>query len=185
MDDATRDQITAYVKPLAVGLDGMTYYGDLERIVSAAEALAEGREGLDHDLLYLLAVFSGQEKWVARLGHGSRTELFLTSVGVPARTVAALFRGLARLEKDPVTREEEIVHDAVRLDALGASGIARSLLEGYRERMEFPEMAAEIEEAARRPLKTPEGETLAAPRRRAMLEFAARLREEWEQFRAR
>ena len=44
------------------------------------------------------------------------------------------------------------MHDAVRLEAMGAYGIARSLADGYRERMEIPEMADAIEEAARVPL---------------------------------
>ena len=58
----------------------------------------------------------------------------------------ALFRGLTRFERDPKTLEEQIVHDAVRLESLGATGIARLLLAGYRERQDFEEIAAAIEE---------------------------------------
>ena len=182
MDDSQRRAVEEYVRPLAVGLDGMTNYGDIARMVSASRRIARGREGLDDDLLFLLAVFSGQEKWISRMGHRSRTEIFLASLGVPARTVQRLFRGLARFETAPGAPEEEIVHDAVRLEAMGAYGIARSLTEGYRERLEIPEMADAIEEAARAPLATEEGRALAEGRRALMLEFAASLRREYGEF---
>jgi hypothetical protein len=182
VNSETRRRIAEYVRPLAVGLDGVTNYGDVQRIVAASELLADGRQDVDRDLLFLLAVFSGQEKWVGRMGNRSRTELFLTSAGVPAGTVNRLFRSLARFDKDPRAAEEEIVHDAVRLDSMGSYGIARSLVEGYRERMDFPEMASAIEEAAAAPLRTEKGRELAEPRRQAMLEFAKRLRAEHREF---
>jgi hypothetical protein len=182
MDETRRKAVEEYVKPLAVGLDGMTNYGGIERMVSASERIAQGRAGLDGDLLFLLAVFSGQEKWISRMGHRSRTEIFLASLGIPARTIQRLFRGLARFETAPAAPEEEIVHDAVRLEAMGAYGIARSLADGYRERLEIPEMAEALEEAAHAPLATEEGRALAAGRRELMLEFARRLRAEFAEF---
>jgi hypothetical protein len=182
MDAAGRKNVLDYVKPLAVGLDGVTNYGDVERMVSASEAIAGGNGSpLDQELLFLLAVFSGQEKWVSRVGHRSRTEIFLASLGVPPRTVQRLFRGLSRLEA-PATPEEEIVHDAVALEAMGAYGIARGLADAYRERLDILEMAAAIEEAAAARLRTPRAEELAAPRRELMRAFARRLREEHAEF---
>ena len=182
MDAATRRSIEEYVRPLAVGLDGMANYGDIARMVEAAERIARGREGLDFELLFLLAAFSGQEKWISRMGHRSRTEIFLTSAGVPSRTIQRLFRGLDRFEAQPVSPEEQIVHDAVLLDAMGAYGIARLLAAGYSERMDIEEMAAAIEEAALAPMCTAEGEALAASRRDLMRHFARRLREEHAEF---
>jgi hypothetical protein len=182
MDAAVRQEIEDYVRPLAVGLDGVTNYGDVERMVSAAEAVAQGTAGLDRDLVFLLAVFSGQEKWVSRMGHRSRTELFLASLGVPASTVRALFRGLARFEAAPASPEEEVVHDAVRLEAMGAYGIARGLADAYRERLDILEMADAIERAAAARLLTESGRRLAEGRRALMQEFARSLREEHAQF---
>ena len=160
----------------------MTHFGDTHRIVSACEKIAGGRTDLDRDLLYLLAVFSGQERWVSRMGHRSRTEMFLGSVGIPGEKIRALFRGLSRLESRPSTAEEEIAHDAVRLDEMGARGVARHMMEGRREGLDFGEMAVTIEAAARAPLRTEAGETLARERRRIMLEFARRLVQEENEF---
>ncbi len=183
VDEPTRRRIIEYVKPLAVGLDGTTYSGDIDRILAASERIAEEVPGIDRDLLFLLAVFSGQDRWVQRMGHGSRTEIFLSSLGFPNAAVAALFRGLPRIRSSPATREEEIVHDALALEEMGAYGIVRHLLEGYRERRELPEMAEAIEQAAGRVLRTSAGETLAESRRKTMREFARRAREEQEEFR--
>lgn len=182
MDAAARKSILAYVKPLAVGLDGVTNYGDAERMVSASERIAAGREGLDANLLFLLAVFSGQEKWVSRMGHRSRTEIFLGSLGLAPKTVRRLFAALSRFETAPATPEEEIVHDALKLETMGAYGIARGLADAYRERLDILEMAQAIEEAAGAPLKTEAGERLAGPRRALMHEFAHSLRAERAEF---
>ena len=178
MDLATRRSIEEYVRPLTAGLDGVTNFGDIHRIAAACERIAAGRSDLDRDLLYLLAVFSGQERWVSRMGHRSRTEIFLSSLGIPQRKIQALFRGLTRLELRPSTAEEEVAHDAVTLDEMGARGIARAFLDGRREGLDFLEIAAAVEEAARAPLRTEAGEALARDRRRIMHDFARRLLEE-------
>ncbi len=170
------------MRPLAVGLDGVTNYGDVERMVSAAEAIAAGVPEADRDLVFLLAVFSGQERWVSRMGHRSRTEIFLGSLGVPPRTVQRLFRGLSRFETAPSGVEEEIVHDAVRIEAMGAYGIARGLADAYRERLSILEMADAIESAAAPGLLTERGRALAGARRELMLGFASRLRAEHAEF---
>ena len=182
MKDGARERTLEYVRPLAAGLDGLTNYGDVERALAAAERIAAGTPGVDADLLFLLAVFSGQDRWVAKLGHRSRTEIFLASQGVPRKTIAALFRGLGRLQASPKTPEERIVHDAVGLDAMGAYGVARLVAEAYRERLAILEIAASVDEASRRPLLTEAAEALAEPRRAAMRDFAARLRAEFEEF---
>ncbi len=182
MDEATRRRIEEFVRPLDAGLDGLTDFGDARRVVAASGQIARDLPDIDRDLLYLLAIFSGQERWVSRMGNRSRTEMFLASLGVPERRVAALFRGLARLASRSATPEEEIVHDAVKLEEMGARGIVRHVLEGRREGLGLSEMAARIGEAARAPLKTRAGESLASERRRLMLDFARRLADEENQF---
>lgn len=183
LDADTRRRIEEYVRPLAAGLDGVTNFGDTRRIAAACEKIAEGRSDLDRDLLYLLGVFSGQERWVSRMGHRSRTEMFLASLGIAGKTIRALFRGLPRIESSPATPEEEIAHDAVKIDGMGARGVARVLAEGRREGLSFLEMADAIEKAAASPLKTPASEEIARERRRIMLEFARSLAREEGEFR--
>ncbi len=183
MDEAIRRRIEEFVRPLDAGLDGLTDFGDARRVVMASEKIARDLPDLDRDLIYLLAIFSGQERWVGRMGNRSRTEMFLASLGVPEGKITALFRGLARLAGRPSTLEEEIVHDALKLEDLGARGAARLLLEGRREGLGLSEMASRIEEAARTPLRTEAGEALASERRRVMADFAARLRQEESEFR--
>ena len=173
-----------YVKPLAAGLDGVTNFGDVERTWNAAERIAAGRSDVDHDRLFLLAVFSGQAKWVGRFGHGSRTALFLASVGVADDQFRRLLESLTRFASSPVSPEEECVHDARRLDEVGAYGIARLAALGARERMDLREVAAEIERDARDDFRTAAGRTLAAPRLALMRDFARRLREEVDEFSA-
>jgi hypothetical protein len=182
VDEKTRRRVLEYVKPLAVGLDGTTYSGDVERVIAASERIAAQVPAIDPDLLFLLAVFSGQDRWVQRMGHASRTELFLSSLGVAGATIRALFRGLSRLRSGPSTPEEEVIHDAMALDEMGAHGIVRQLVDGYRERLELLEMADGIERGADRVLRTASGESLAQPRRQTMKEFARRLREEYAEF---
>ena len=98
-----------------------------------------------------------------------------------ARDCRALAR-VGRLERDPRTAEEEVVHDAMALESLGAYGISRMLLDGYRERRDFGETADAIDEAAKVPLRTEAGRALAAPRVAAMKDFSRRLREEYREF---
>jgi enoyl-CoA hydratase/carnithine racemase len=183
MDEARRRRILEFVKPLAAGLDGVTTFGEVERAVAAARRIAGDRDDVDPDRLFLLAAFSGQERWSRQFGHGSRLELFLGSVGVSADEIRELRRALPRFERDPRSPEEEIVHDAVRLERIGAYGIARLVARGHREGMDFAEVADELEAEAARDLRTPAGRELAAPRRDLMREFARRLREEFEEFR--
>jgi len=177
-----RRSIEEYVRPLAAGLDGITHFGDVARVVAACERVAGDRQGLDRDLLYLLAVFSGQEKWISKMGNASRTEIFLQSHGVEEKTVRLLWKGLARFETAPRSPEEEIVHDAVLLERMGAYGVLRLVEETRRERADFLEIARAVEEAASAPMRTRAAEALARPRREAMLAFARTLRSEHAEF---
>jgi hypothetical protein len=72
----------------------------------------------------------------------------------------------------------------VKIDGMGARGVARALMEGRREGLSFLEMAEAIEKAAASPLRTQSGEALAADRRRIMLDFARKLTQEEEEFRS-
>jgi hypothetical protein len=181
-DDSWRKAILDYVKPLAVGMDGATDFGDVERIVRAAEGMAAARPEIRRDALFLLAAFSGQGRWVLHAGHGSRTELFLFSVGCTTAQIRELFRALARYHVSPQTSEEEIVHDAWRLEETGAYGLVRLMTNAAREQMDFRELCGQIEHAIEIGFRTEEGKRLAAPRLGLMRTFAEALRGEYEMF---
>jgi hypothetical protein len=177
-----RRRVLGYVRPLAAGLDGVTNYGDVDRTWRAAERIAAGRDDVDDERLFLLAVFSGLAKWVGKFGQGSRTALFLASVGVSGEEFRRLRASLARVAESPASPEEECVHDARRLDEIGAYGIARLAVSGARERLDLSEVAAEIEHDARDDFRTEAGRVLAGPRLEVMRAFARRLREEVAEF---
>jgi hypothetical protein len=181
-DEVWRKTILDYVKPLGVGMDGATNFGDVERIVRTAEAMAAAHPEIRRDALFLLAAFSGQARWVLHAGHGSRTELFLFSVGCTTPQIRELFRSLARYQASPQTPEEEIVHDAWRLEETGAYGLVRLMANAAREQMDFGELCSRIEHATEIRFRTEEGKRLAAPRLGLMKTFAEALRGEYEMF---
>src|SRR5689334_11119190 len=109
MERSRHRQVLDYVKPLCAGLDGVTNFGDVERLLLACSEIARGSGAIDADRMFLLAVFSGQKKWVGTFGQGSRTELFLRSVGVSESEFRSLIESLARFRGDPQTAEENVV----------------------------------------------------------------------------
>ena len=182
MNRTLRKAVLDYLKPLSVGLDGDANFGDAERRWKAASALAEGRSDLDQEALFLLAVFSVEARRLGKIPAGGRLELFLSGAGLAPGTIRRLRRSLSRFEANPSTPEEEIVHDARRLEEIGAYGLVRIMAEAARHRSSLPELARQIEDETRGDLKTERGRELAAPRLELMREFARKLREEIEAF---
>lgn len=187
LDSSSRKQILEFVRPLSVGLDGMTEFGFVERrIAIVARLLAATRSrtpdlAIDEGRLFLLACFQGIAK--GRVSSGGRTELLLASAGVPSGELQALQRSLKRMEADPRTIEEKLVHDAALLESVGAYGVTQALVEGTRERMTLVEMAGEIQQrmdgAA---FSTDEAREFAHDRVEFARLFSRRLREEALEF---
>jgi hypothetical protein len=184
MQESRQKQILDFVKPLCAGLDGMTDFGDVERVLLACSEISRGRDDVDADRLFLLAVFSGQKRRVGTFGQASRTELFLRSEGVAGEEVRRLFDSIARFRDDPRTPEEKTVHDAVRLEEVGAYGVSRIVTESARERRDLRELASAIEERAVDDFQTPRGIVLARERIAWMKGFASQLRHEVDAFAA-
>jgi len=181
LDAATRSRVLDFVRPLSVGLDGVTNFGFVERRLKVAGHLA-ARCGLDVDpaRLFLLAAFAG-----LGVGPDSRADLLLRTSGVPPDEVARLVRSLKRYATEPRSPEELVVRDAALLETVGAYGVTQLLVWGTKERMTLAEMADEVEaRMAAASFSTDAGREMAADRIAFAREFAARLRDEVAEFEA-
>ncbi|HQQ76939.1 MAG TPA: hypothetical protein PLB01_06260 [Thermoanaerobaculia bacterium] len=190
LDTASKARILDFVRPLSVGLDGMTNYGFVERRIRISDFL-EGEEGrgeapdgarADPDRLFLLCAFAGLPS-ARRITPDSREDLLLRSLRLPLEEIRILVSSLSRLESSPETPEEKIVHDAMLLESVGAYGVTQILVAGVRERMTLAEMADEIDarmDAAR--FVTEAGRRLAGERIAYAKDFAAKLRAEAAEF---
>jgi len=191
LDSASKARILDFVRPLSVGLDGMTNFGFVERRMRISENLLEGEEGqalaagcgaADPSRLFLLVAFAGLPS-ARRITPDSREDLLLRSLHLPLEEIRILVSSLSRLESDPQNAEEKIVHDAMLLESVGAYGVTQLLVSGARERMTLGEMADEIDakmDAAR--FVTEAGRRLAGERIAYAKAFAAKLRAEAAEF---
>ncbi len=191
LDAAARAAILDFVRPLSVGLDGMTNFGFVEKRIRISDFLeseegagSSGVAGADPARLFLLAAFAGLPS-ARRITPDSREDLLLRSLRIPFEEISSLVSSLKRIEADPRSPEEKIVHDAILLESVGAYGVTQLLVAGARDRMTLAEMAQEIEEkmAAAR-FATPAGRRLAADRVAFAILFARKLAEEAGEFEA-
>lgn len=188
LDAAARAAILDFVRPLSVGLDGVTNFGYVERRLKISKSFFErGRETGDaaeanSDRLFLLCMFAGLPT-ARRITHDGREGLLLRSLRIPLEEIRILVSSLSRIESDPQSPEEKIVHDALLLESVGAYGVTQLLVAGVRERMTLPEIAREIDQkmAAAR-FVTPAGARLAEDRVAFARVFASRLAEEAREF---
>jgi hypothetical protein len=188
LDAAARKSILDFVRPLSVGIDGVTNFGFVERRLKITKSLLEGvrrRDGaaeVDEDRLFVLTAFAGLPA-ARRISPDSREDLLLRSLRIPFEEIRILVSSLSRYEHDPESPEEKIVHDAVLLESVGAYGVTQLLVSGARERQTLAEMAEEIaaKMAAAR-FATPAGQSLAADRVAFATLFAQKLAEEALEF---
>jgi len=192
LDAAARARVLDFVRPLSVGIDGVTNFGFVERRLRISDFLereegksrAAGGAGADPARLFLLGAFAGLPS-ARRITPDSREELLLRSLHLPFEEISYLSRSLSRLESSPESPEERIVHDAMLLESVGAYGVTRLLVAGAREGMTLAEMAGEIEEKmASARFATNAGRRLAADRVAFATQFARKLAEEAGQFEA-
>jgi len=192
LDAASKARILDFVRPLSVGLDGMTTFGFVERRIKIADFL-EGEKGgggagrageVDPARLFLLAAFAGLPS-ARRITSDGRESLLLRSLRIPPEEISRLSSSVSRLEAAPETPEERIVHDAMLLESVGAYGVTRLLVAGVRERLTLAEMAREIAEKMRSAhFATEAGRRLAADRVAFAALFARKLAEEAGEFEA-
>ncbi|MGZ6972146.1 MAG: hypothetical protein ACXVID_10815, partial [Thermoanaerobaculia bacterium] len=185
LDAAARKSILDFVRPLSVGIDGMTNFGFVEKRIRISDFLereegtgSPGAAGADPARLFLLAAFAGLPS-ARRITPDSREDLLLRSLRIPFEEISSLVSSLKRIEADPQSPEEKFVHDAILLETVGAYGVTQLLVSGARERQTLAEMAKEIaEKMAAARFATPAGRRLAADRVAFAALFAQKLAEE-------
>ena len=135
LDADAKARILDFVRPLSVGLDGMTNFGFVERRIRISENLLEGEEGkggaaerpgFDPGRLFLLAAFAGLPS-ARRITPDGRESLLLRSLRIPLEEISSLSLSLSRVELGPRSLEERIVHDAMLLETVGAYGVTQIL----------------------------------------------------------
>jgi hypothetical protein len=187
LDATSRKSLLDFVRPISVGLDGVTNFGYVERRLRVVARVLEETlrdapgDAIDESRLFLLAAFAGLPE--RRIDVESRAGLLLKSAKIPFEEVRILVSSVNRYENDPRSWEEKIVHDAVLLESVGAYGVTQLLVSGARERQTLAEMAEEIaEKMAAARFATPAGRRLAADRVAFATLFAQKLAEEAGEF---
>jgi hypothetical protein len=107
-----------------------------------------------------------------------QTIAFLKNLGWKDAEIQELFRSLERHLESPETVEEEIVHDANKVEILGAFGVAKAFTMGALLGQSYEETVDCFEHKAlgRVVFRTPLGKQLAEEGRAYALEFLKRLR---------
>jgi hypothetical protein len=124
MDDALRQRLESFLRPLYQDLDGVSRFEEVERVAAIARRLHPPSRELD-----LLLLFHGLGGWLEKVGNLSRTTL-VTGLGeAELRRTAASIRRL----DEPVTEVERAVAAALLVDVSGVRGLAERLSRARRE----------------------------------------------------
>ena len=144
MDDALRQRIESFVRPLYQDLDGVSRFDAVERVAAIARKLYAG----DDDAFELLLLFHGLGRWLEKLGNASRTAL---ATGVAAELLRETAASIARLS-EPVSEGERAVASAILIDNAGVRGLAERLARSRRE----GQSVADVVRAALADVESPE-----------------------------
>jgi hypothetical protein len=176
MNLEVRRQVEQLVRPLYAGLDGVQTFGQVERL-RARVAAVRGSMTIDEDLLELLLLFQGAVDRLGSLAPGGRLDLFLKGLGLADALVRRVRAGLGRLREDPKGPEEELVHDALLLEAAGVVAAAERLMAAGRKRTPVARALAQLDPgpAAER-YRTPLARELGSERRREAERWIEELR---------
>ena len=144
MNPEIRRQVEQLVRPLYAGLDGVQTFGQVERLRNRIAAIRGGIP-LDEDLLDLLLLFQGVVDRLGSLAPGGRLDLFLKGLGLADALARRVRAGLGRLREDPKGPEEELVHDALLLEAAGVVAAAERLMAAGRKRTPVARALAQLD----------------------------------------
>ncbi len=153
----------------------------IRRIIGRLDDLSHGvRPAPRPRLLSFLACFHGLAGRIRSDGRfRAETEAFLGSLGWTRPQIEEGFVALDRHCTDPVSVEEQVVHDANYVELLGAFGVAKAFTRGGADRQSYEETVEIYEGNLRRVrFRTPRGRGLAEEGLRYGHAFIERLRQE-------
>ena len=179
-----KDQLEAYtefVRPYYATRDVAHTFSHIERIIRRLDKLAEGiTVPVRRDRLYFLASFHGLGvRWHDDAEFREQATALLQRLGWSDSEIQELIQSLDRHLDEPETIEEEIVHDANKLETLGAFGIAKAFTMGGLLGQTYEETVDYFERHSLSVVfRTPAGRQLAAEGQTYAKEFLQRLRTE-------
>ncbi len=176
LDPHLRRQVEQLVRPLYAGLDGVQTFDRVDRLRARIESI-RGDAVVEEDLLDLLLLLQGVTDRLGSLAPGGRLDLFLKGLGLAEGLVRRVRAGLGRLPDEPKGAEEELIHDALLLEASGVVAAAERLMAAGKKRTPVGKALAQLDPgpAAER-YRTPRGAELGAVRRREAEGWIADLR---------
>ena len=154
----------------------MQTFERVERLRRRVAGLAEGLE-VDRDLLDLLLVFHGVVDRLGSLTAGGRLDLFLRDLGLADSMARRVRTGLERIGEDPKGAEEELLHDALLLEAAGVAATVERLMALGKNRTPLARALTQLDPGppAER-YRTARGAALGTARRHEAEEWIADLR---------
>ncbi len=126
MDAELRSRLESFLKPLLQEVDGVSRFGEVERIARIARTI-HGRDDPDLDLLLLLHPLG---RWLEKVGNLSRT--LLAAGGLDEAALRRTVASIRRLET-PVSDVERSVAAAILIDRSGVHGLAQRFATARRE----------------------------------------------------
>jgi uncharacterized protein len=180
-----RDQLEAYkefVRPFYKTRDVAHNFAHIERIIRRLDSLSEGVLPPPRlDRLYFLACFHGLGKRLSsEREFKDQTIIFLKQLGWTDSEIPELFTSLDNHLNSPQTVEEAIVHDANKIEILGAFGIAKAFTMGGVLGQKYEETADyyEFKTLGEAEFQTPTVRRMFKEGHKYALEFLRRLRKE-------
>lgn len=179
LDPHLRKQVEQFVRPLYAGLDGVQTFDRVDRLRARIDTIRghAAADTLEEELLDLLLLLQGVTDRLGSLTPGGRLDLFLKGLGLSEGLVRRVRAGLGRLPDEPRGVEEELIYDALLLEAAGVVAAAERLMAAGKKRTPVGRALAQLDPgpAAER-YRTPRGAELGAARRREAEEWIADLR---------
>ena len=171
-----------FVRPYYANRDIAHNFSHIERIIGRLDRLSEGIPSPPRrDHLCFLACFHGLSHRLSEDQPFRQQAIgFLRSLGWTETEIPDLFKSLERHLQSPQTVEEEIVHDANKIEVLGAFGIAKAFTMGGVLGQSYTETADyyEHQSLGKAVFRTPVGKQIAEEGRVYALAFLERFREE-------